>query len=1126
MKPPSSSPNPATGPIYWRSLDQLADTPEFRQWLEREFPEGASEFSDPVSRRHFVKIMSASFLLAGLGLTGCRRPQERILPFSKMPENYLHGVPQYYATAMPTRASAIPLVAESNDARPTKVEGNALHPDSNGGTNLFAQASILNLYDPDRTQRFAKDRNTISRAVALDFLHSLSKRFTANQGQGLCVLLERTSSPSQARLQGEIQKKYPQSKWFVYEPVDLEAHSLVSSRLAGNPVRAVCKLDQAKVIVALDCDFIGGEEDTPRLIRGFAKSRRLRATTDSMSRLYVVESLMTLTGSSADHRLRLPSCAVQSVAAALAAELAPQNSAVKALAAKSPLPAAVKREWIVECAKDLAAHKGASIILAGHRQPPAVHALADLLNSTLQNSGKTILYQDRPEPPAGTLAELARALQTGQVDTLLILGSNPVYTAPVDLAWAETQRKAKTVVRLSYYEDETFAVSDWHLPAAHYLESWGDARTSDGTVVPIQPLIEPLFGGLTDLELLARVGGLDTVRPYDIVQETFRTLAAGDDFEAVWRKFLHDGFLAGSANPLAGALDFSAENMAAVLNEAAAAETPTKDSLEVVFHRDAKLDDGRYNNNGWLQELPDPITKVTWDDVILISRKTASDLGVQNGDLVEVTLGGHTIEGPIWVQPGLADNSLGLALGYGRQRAETGGTGRVGHGIGRYDAYRLRTSAQPHFAPGATLKKTGRTYLVASTQNHGSMEGRPIIREANLKDYRAHPGFAQNMDLDAHGSYIATDPKTGRPKKIYESPYRAYEERKSQSGVDLSQTVVKSEVHQWGMSIDLNACVGCAACVIACQSENNIPIVGKDQVSRDREMHWMRIARYYSGASDQAAPDQIDDPQVVNQPMLCQHCEDAPCESVCPVNATVHDEEGLNVMAYNRCVGTRYCSNNCPYKVRRFNFFDYNRHPLDRLYQTPLATGHDGKWNMVNWFKNPSRHHTLPGDQWELLKLLRNPDVSVRMRGVMEKCNFCVQRIEQAKITRKVKAGQSGDVAVPDGTFQTACQQACPAEAIVFGNLLDPQSRVSQLKKNERDYAVLGFLDNRPRTTYLARIRNPNPAMPDAYANPLNLQEYIDSQHTDPFAEQHGGGAGRHGAPSGAAQGPGQGGGH
>jgi molybdopterin-containing oxidoreductase family iron-sulfur binding subunit len=671
---------------------------------------------------------------------------------------------------------------------------------------------------------------------------------------------------------------------------------------------------------------------------------------------------------------------------------------------------------------------------------------------------------------------LAGLLNANAVDTLVIVGANPVYDAPADLTWPETQRKAKTVLRLGYAEDETGVLCDYHFPLAHYLESWGDARSHDGTLLSIQPLIEPLFGGLTEIEVLARIGALEQVRAYDIVRETFRGLGT-PAFEEDWKRFLHNGFWTRTSTAAAPVQINYAAVAAAI--KVAPAPAPSREQIEVVFLRDARLDDGRWNNNGWLQEMPDPVTKVVWENVVLMSKKTADELGVFKRDnqigqvetpRVRIELGGRSIEGPVWVQPGMADYTVALPLGYGRTL-----TGRVGRGSG-FSAYLLRTSAAPFVASGGKAALTGAFSEVACTQSHWALEGRPVIREAHLEDFRKHPDFTKRMDLE--------QPHNGGP--LYPNP--------------LDQARQHS-LHDWGMAIDLATCVGCSACVLACQSENNVPIVGKRLVGRSREMHWLRIDRYYSGP--------VEDPQAVNQPMMCQHCEAAPCESVCPVNATVHDHEGLNLMVYNRCVGTRYCSNNCPYKVRRFNYFDYHKRPLARLFESPLTSATDGEWEAKRWAKNPDRP-SRPQDEFDLLKLLRNPDVSVRMRGVMEKCTFCLQRIEGAKIARKVRARDSGDVVVPDGTFTTACAQACPTEAIVFGNLKDPDSHVSRLKQQERNYSVLDFLHTKPRLTYLARIRNPNPDMPDYAAMPASLREYS-AKSGSPF-EAHGGGA--HEAPA------------
>ena len=1082
---PPPCPEPESGPKYWRSLDQLADTPEFRQWVEREFPEGASEWVDPVSRRHFVQIMSASFLLAGLGLTGCRRPEEKIRPFGKQPENYIHGVPEYYATAMPTRGGAVPLLAKSSDGRPTKVEGNADHPanqilDSEGkarkfsGTDHYAQASILSLYDPDRAMRFSKGGSEITRQLALANLDDIAKNFAPKGGEGLAFLLQRNTSPSRARLQSVIGQKLPKARWYVHEPVELNASQQAASLAFGKPVTPVYRLERAKVIVSLDCDFIGSEENTAGFTRDFAAGRKLSKSTDSISRLYAVEGLMTLTGANADHRLRLPTSAVVQVAAALGEKVLGAAGAELVAAAKKAGALDEKRaEWVSKCADDLLKNKGGAVVLAGYRQPLAVHLLALAINEALGSIGTTMTFQEAPEDKLGSLTDLTKELVSGTVDTLVIAGGNPVYDAPADIAWPAAQRKAKTVVCLGYNEDETAAACDYHYPGTHYLESWGDARSYDGTLVPIQPLIEPLFGGLTELEFLARVAGVEPNRPYEIVRDTFKGLASGD-FEEGWKKFLHDGFLANSAakQPATVKFDFAAAAKAAVVAPVAA---PTPEQLEVVFQRDHSMDDGRWNNNGWLQELPDPITKVTWENVILMSPKTieAHNLlvpdhfsGKSAVSMAKIEVGGRSVEGPVWIQPGLADNTVVLALGYGRKH-----TGRIGRGSG-YDAYALRTSTAPYIAPGAKLTPTGATQIIATTQNHWFMEGRPIIREANLSEYQERPKFAQALNLEA--------PPVVSP--LYPNPLDKAKEK---------------AVHHWGMVIDLNSCVGCSACMIACQSENNVPIVGKLLVSKSREMHWIRIDRYFTGG--------IDEPQMINQPMLCQHCEAAPCESVCPVNATAHDAEGLNVMVYNRCVGTRYCSNNCPYKVRRFNYFDYNRRPLDKLYQNPITTTTEGEWELKRWFKDRDRG-SRPEDEWNLIKMVKNPDVSVRMRGVMEKCSFCLQRLEQAKISQKVKATNSGDMAnieVPDGAVQTACQQACPAEAITFGNIKDPQSRVSKLKQQDRNYSVLEFLLTKPRLTYLARVRNPNSEMPDYQQMPHSLKEFSDTMG-NPFEEGHG----------------------
>jgi Fe-S-cluster-containing dehydrogenase component len=730
---------------------------------------------------------------------------------------------------------------------------------------------------------------------------------------------------------------------------------------------------------------------------------------------------------------------------------------------------------------DLLAHPGESLVVAGHRQPLEVHLLAHLINAATGAYGKTVEFVADAAVPAASIRDLAKQLKAGSVDTLVILGANPSYNAPADLDWNVTIDSAKSVIRLADQEDESFASATYHLPQAHYLESWGDARTSDGTLVAVQPLIAPLHGGVTELEVLARILGETSSNPHDIAQATFNSIAKTG---GTWKNFLHDGFLAGTASKTVSAR-VNANDIYGKLKDARVPSAPSADALEIVFARDYSVDDGRYGNNGWLQELPDPVTKMVWDNPVMISRATAVELGLENTDNVTITVDGREVAGAIWVQPGMAEGVIGLPLGYGRTKG--GRIANFGEKLVGFNAYKIRTSAFPHISAGAKLGKAEAKYEFASAQEHWAIHGRPIVREANLAQYHKKPDFAKNMGIEAHA-------KDAGP--IYKSPYE-----------DESKKHLKSDLHQWAMSIDLSTCVGCSACVIACQSENNIPIVGKDQVLKRREMHGLRIDRYYTGDpgtidkedgkfgvykdEDQWKHTWIDDPQVVNQPMMCQHCENAPCESVCPVNATAHDTEGLNVMAYNRCVGTRYCSNNCSWKVRRFNWFDYNKRPTDKLYN-----------NNITDFLGLNLNERSD-DEMDLLAMARNPDVTVRMRGVMEKCTFCVQRIEQAKIAQKVEAKDSDDVRVKDGAIKTACQQVCPADSIVFGNLLDEDSKVSQLKLDERNYAVLGFLDTKPRVTYLAKVRNPNPAMPGYRDAPLGLDEYR-YKHGDPMVSHHG----------------------
>ncbi|MGD1031153.1 MAG: TAT-variant-translocated molybdopterin oxidoreductase [Opitutaceae bacterium] len=1088
---PSPSERALQGPRYWRSLGELADSPGFRSQLEREFPDGASEL-DGVGRRQFLKIMAASFALGGAGLAGCRRPEAHILPFGKSVEGYIQGLPIYYATAMQLRRTALPLLAETHEGRPTKLEGNPTYATLGGSSSIHAQASLLDLYDPDRATAHTRNGAVLDAAAAGEVISGIGRAHLENKGAGLAFLAESSSSPTRSRLVQELRRKLPQAVWAEYEPVSDEPAPEAARSAFGRPVKPIYRFAKAKRIVSIDADFFHSEAGSLTYAREFAKGRRVANEDDSMNRLYVAESIFTLTGSMADHRLRLASSHMLPFAAALAARITGDDS-YGALGRQLE----GRESWIEECAADLSASKGESLVLAGSHLPAAVHAIAYAINAALGNIGRTIDFVEVEETGAASIAELAGRIRSGAVKTLVILGGNPVYNAPSDLGWADLQRSVAEVVRFGACVDETSALAGTHIAAAHYLESWGDARTLDGTIVPVQPMILPLFGGLTEIEVIARIAGESNPDPHALVYATVTAVAGGDP-EASFRRFLHDGLLAGSAYPRAP-VDFDGSGIARLASEAPAPAPLGRDNLEVRFIADYKLDDGRFANNGWLQECPDPITKIAWDNAILVSPKLGKALGIDSkGSLLqvarddtnqfekgietafvgEVTLGGRKLRGPLHIQPGLSDFTIVLSLGHGRAAS-----GRVGQGVG-FDAYPLRSSKAPHFASGATLAVTDGRAILANVQEHWSMEGRDIVREANIDEYHEKPDFVRELGLEAE-----TPPAIDDQGATMTPAQRATDIPRSNS---LYQTPKFDGVHQWGMSIDLNTCIGCNACVIACQAENNIPIVGKDQVVRGRMMHWIRLDRYYSdGRIDGAAfggggnREIPEDPQVSLQPVTCMQCELAPCEMVCPVNATVHDDEGLNVMAYNRCVGTRYCANNCPYKVRRFNFFDWNQRSIDSLYMGPLG----------------------PEGMPELVKMAKNPEVTIRMRGVMEKCTYCVQRIENGKIRWKVQAtreGRPGDVVVPDGTIKTACQQVCPVEAIVFGNILDPDSAVSRAKARPQDYPLLGYLNTRPRTTYLARLRNPNPRMPDYQALPLSRREH-ESKARGGDAEKAGG---------------------
>ncbi len=902
-----------------------------------------------------MMLLGASLSLAGLA--GCRRPVEEIVPYVTAPEEIVPGIPRYYATTMPFRRSAYGLIVESHEGRPTKVEGNPSHPSTLGASSSRVQASVLGLYDPDRSQSVMQQGAKKSWSDFVTAWGPLSEAHAADGGAGLAVLSESFSSPTLARLASELRARYPRLQWATYDAVSDENRVAGLRHATGRDLDLMLRLDRASVILALDADPLLTDPEMIRHARGFAAGRRAGAaggapstsSGQAMNRLYAVEGVYSLTGAMADHRLRLESRQVALFLAALAARIAPSEAGVASGGAGVQ---GVDPRWIDALAKDLLANRGKGLIAAGERQPPAVHAAVCALNSYLGNTGKTVSYyetKDAALPSVSSLASLVSAMKAGTIKTLVVLGGNPVFDAPADLDFGSAMAKVPQSIALGHTVDETSVKATWHIPLAHYLESWGDTRAVGGTLSVVQPLILPLFGGRTAVEVLGlMVGGQD--RPgHDIVQETWKPILGEAEFDTKWNRVLHDGLLSGSelpevvpeltAQPLAELTRSNNVFMASGVVVSGAGTTNSargSGGLEIVFLASPSLHDGRFANDGWLQELPDPLTKLTWDNPALVSPKTGESLGLANEDLVRLDYDGRSLELPVWLLPGMTDGVVALTLGYGRSHA-----GRIGSGVG-FDAFTVRSSKAPGFDSGVKLTKLARTYPLSATQEHGSMEGRPVVRESTLAALRSKPQTNTDEHRPDSQKPSAESAHSGDSARA-PSALGVFEEEPHHFSLWKEHTY--DQGHQWGMTVDLNSCIGCNACMTACQSENNVPVVGKVQVAKGREMHWIRVDRYFSG-------EPSDNPEIVFQPVPCMHCEDAPCEQVCPVAATVHDSQGLNVMVYNRCIGTRYCSNNCPYKVRRFNFFNFTK-------DTP-----------------------------DILKLAMNPDVTVRARGVMEKCTY------------------------------------------------------------------------------------------------------------------------------------------
>ena len=1062
---------------YWRSLGELEGSPEFQAVVAREFPEGITDAPDEVSRRGFLGVVAASVALAGL--TSCRKPVTKILPFNKRPEGFQPGIPQFYATTLSRDGFGIGALVKSSDGRPTKIEGNPDHPSSLGGSDLRLQAELLQLYDPGRSHK-ARGPNSHTHAegeghgaahgahgaaahaepdVWNEFYtlwtETLSKSVLNKQGEGLHVLMSPSSSPS---LQAMVAKmkggSFPKARFHTWSATHADNELVGAQKAFGRAVTTHYDFAKADVVVSLDSDFLANDGNHLRNARAWAETRREPAPGKNLSRLYVVESTFSTTGTAADHRFRTRASDIPAVAFALAKALGVAGELAGAVGTYNPDDFVKNgKKWLQAIAKDLQQARGRCVVIAGPRQPAAVHAVAHAINHALGNFGQTVTHTAVPEGVqtncVASLLELRTALeQPAGVEMLVCLGVNPVYDAPADFKFAELLKKAKTTVHVGAYDDETGRECQWHLPLAHELECWGDSRAHDGTIGIQQPLVQPLHGGVSPIEFLGFLNqepnfeGLVTARDavfgYDLVKAHWQVASGATDFAtAWWPKALHDGVVAGSQF----ARESVTPNLATIAPEV---PKPAKvGGIEVVLRTCPKMADGRFANNSWMQEIPDPLTKLTWDNAALVSMATAAQLGVQNGDKLEITVGGASLRIPAWILPGHADDSVTIHLGWGRSLPDTCKVARESG----FNAYPLRTAAAQWVITNAQVGKTNETYKLVCTQDHGTMVGRAIVREATKDTNEKTSRWAPMMSPLDQAARLH-DPKNGKEADLNKS---LWTERYDPSRNDPE---VKKSPYQWGMVIDLNSCTGCTACVAACVAENNIPMVGKIQVSRNREMFWIRADRYFSSVDEVKKKgglaknpneyndklEMAEDPQVANMPVPCMQCENAPCESVCPVAATMHSPDGLNDMVYNRCIGTRYCSNNCPYKVRRYNYLDY------------LGNVPDTK------------------------RMAFNPDVTVRSRGVMEKCTYCVQRINGGRIQAKVAGKKVGDGAA-DVHVTTACAQACPTQAITFGNILDTSSKVARLKALDLNYGVLSELNTKPRTTYLGRVRNPNPEL-------------------------------------------------
>ncbi len=1090
----------------WRSVDEFAasDAGEFQSFLSREFPAGASELMAS-SRRTFLQLMGGAMALAGAAtIPGCRRPDHKIMTYSRnVPGDVIPGKALYYATSMPLPGGgAEGLLVKSNEGRPTFVEGNPLHPLNQGKSSAWSSAATLSIYDPERLKypvmREGKGDRARQMVATWDDFRAWSAshfaEFDSTSGNGLVFIVDKKTSPTRDAMRARISARWPLAQWISYDPTgpDNRAEGL---RLAfGQPKRQIQSLENADVIFAFASDDLDKGASALRNARGFGSARRMRSTNDHMCRVYAVEGNYSPMGAVADHRYALAPSRIPAAIVELARFIidrmggaGPLATAVNSFDTRGELSAGL-REMLDAAADDLIAAKGRAIVTAGQDLPAEIHALVAAINQVLGATGKTVSYvpagADETRDGLSDLAELLGTMRAGRIKTVVCVETNPCYDTPTALGFAEAFDRVTNRIVLSISPSETAAKATWQLNAATFLESWGDTEADDGTIAPIQPMIAPLYdGALSEIELLALIAEKRdpadyTHQPsgYDAVRSVWQSRFDWSDFEKSWRRALHDGLVAGTSSrgdnggQAASSLYAS---VAGVLSSAAVGVDPSSDALDLVVTTNI-MHDGRFANLPWLQELPQFGTTVVWDNPALVSPKTADKLGLKpdpytvkepKAQMAKVTVDGRSVEVPVWIMPGMADNTMVLFQGYGRREV-----GVIGAGVG-FDVQPIRSATGSRVYTGAKVEPARGRYPISSTQNHWSMESRTsIVRAVDLPAYLRH-GDVKEEKVSHYGvkSELNFGEKLGElshtppNESIYENPL-------NKSRGDAVEGSAFSVGPQWGMSVDQGTCIGCATCTIACQAENNIPVVGKTEVRKGREMTWIRVDRYFTGTD-------MNEPGVMHhQPVMCQQCENAPCETVCPVNATVHGPEGLNYMVYNRCIGTRYCANNCPYKVRRFNFFDYATKKTKGGYRSEIPEGTPAPEN-INLIPPRLREKVE-----EIQKLRNNPDVTVRSRGVMEKCTYCIQRINAARYEMKLQDLKH----IPDGFFQTACQAACPTGAIVFGDLLDEKSQVAQAAADGRSYGLLGYLNTRPRTTYKVSLSNPNPRLRKPVDDPFH----------------------------------------